>query len=104
MQFALSVCERIYGDGISLQKAEAHEAVAKALMATQQLGEYHTHAVQAWRAALDSLDSNHPRLANFKYTLGMGTLYIYRIIPHLNPYAYKRKYYLYSRLSACTYK
>ena len=76
IQVAVSICDKIYGSTGSYQSALAHQALAKTLMATQsfqeqeQEQEYHTQAVQAWRCAINCTEPNHPRLAQFKYTLG----------------------------------
>lgn len=72
---AVSVCGKLYGhEQATYQTALAHQALAKALLANHQLAdhEYYDHALKAWRCAMDCIEGDHPRLAQFRYTLGMA--------------------------------
>ena len=70
---AVSICEKLYPGGQgSYQSALAHQTLAKALMANKMFDndEYFEEAMMAWRCAMDCIEGGHPRLAQFKYTLG----------------------------------
>ena len=69
----MSICEKLYSSECSTyQKAQAHQCLALALLATKKLEgeEYFEEAMSAWRCALNCVDGGHPRLTTFRQTLG----------------------------------
>ena len=61
-----------------MQMALCLQALARALMVNYQFTneEYYNCAMDAWRMAISVLSGTHPKLALFRYTLGMPSLLI----------------------------
>ena len=72
LQAAVQLSAKLYGDGHMIV-ALSHQALARAMMVAQQFTdeEYFEQALKAWRIAIDAVPGDHPRLALFRYTLGM---------------------------------
>ncbi len=70
-QVALETAEKIYRSE-SVVVAEAHQALAVALMTNQRYEDerYFAYALQASKCASGVIEGGHPSLAPFKYTLG----------------------------------
>ena len=70
LQVALHTALKIYNSQ-SVVVAEAHQALSIALMTTQRFEDerYYTHALDAWKCAIDVIEGGHPSLAPFKFTL-----------------------------------
>jgi len=57
-----------------MQMALCLQALARALVVNYQFtdDEYYNHAMEAWRMAISVLSGTHPKLALFRFTLGMS--------------------------------
>ena len=69
----MEIAETIFAGSASLQRAQAHETLARALVAAQLCEDdtYQNAALLSYRMAMDILPSLHPKFASFKMTNGI---------------------------------